>query len=245
MTLQTDGKALVYLFEGDSSQTLSRVVRINANGTLDALFNANAQIGLSSNTTGQIFEPYKMIQQADGKILLGGINFDFSQETTQKALFRLNSDGTPDTTFGTNGLLSLGTFDLEYIGDIGIQNTGKIIALVGTFDYNIVPIAYFIRLLNNLNVGVLERATLNELGLYPNPVQGSFELSYELTEATPIQVDLLDIQGRIVHTLQTTQLENGQQTHRFEFPVNMATGTYTVSIISGNSVRNNLQILVK
>lgn len=242
MSLQSDGKLLVHTIEYNTSDELiSRVARINTNGALDASFNNNAQISTNLTTT-QLFVANKLIQQADGKIVLGGVNVDLNTENAQKAFFRLNSDGTFDTNFGTNGLLALGTFNDESIYDVKLQSTGKILGLVNNDSDN--AAGYIIRLLNDLNVGVLETANIHELGLYPNPVQSSFELSYELKEAQTVSIYLLDMQGHIVHNFQQNQTENGAQKHNLSLPAAIVPGAYIVSIRATNST-NNFQIIVK
>jgi uncharacterized delta-60 repeat protein len=241
ISLQNDGQLLVHLMEYNASQLLSRVARITESGALDVPFNNNAQLEIAA-LTAQIFLGYKMIQQPDGKILLGGGNIDLNTEDTQKAFFRLNSDGTADNTFGTSGRLALGTFDNDGIYDVKLQSTGKIIGLVNN-DLNNNP-AYLIRLLNNLNLGMLETSLTNELGLYPNPVQDHFELKYELKAPQTMSIYLIDAQGRMVHSFQENKRENGAQTHQFTIPTTIASGTYTVSLRSPSSA-SNVQIIVR
>lgn len=239
--LQNDGQLLVHLIEYNASQVLSRVARITVNGALDAAFNANAQIELASLST-QVFFGYRLIQQPDGKIILGGGNVDLITDNSQKAFFRLNGDGTADNAFGTNGLLSLGTYDNDGINDVKLQSTGKIIGLVNN-DLNATP-AYLIRLLNDLNIGILETSLTSDLDLYPNPVQSHFDLQYELKSPQTMSIYLLDAQGRIVHRFQENTRENGKQIHHFSLPPSIASGVYTVSLRSAGGA-NNLQIIVR
>ncbi len=239
--LQNDGQLLVHVMEYNANQLLSRVARITASGTLDATFNNNAQIATAPLTT-QIFYGDKFIQQPDGKIILAGGNVDLNTEDTQKAFFRLNGDGTTDNTFGTSGLLALGTFNNDVVYDVKLQSTGKIIGLV-TNDLNNNP-AYVIRLINNLSMGILETSLTNDLGLYPNPVQSHFEIQYALKSPETMSIYLIDVQGRIVHCFQENQRENGAQMHHFSLPSDIASGTYTVSLRSSSSM-SNLQIIVR
>jgi uncharacterized delta-60 repeat protein len=239
--LQSDGQLLVHLMEYDASQALSRVARITASGALDLTFNNNAQIQIALLTT-QIFIGNKLIQQLDGKIILGGGNVDLNTGNTQKAFFRLNGNGTADNTFGTSGLLALGTFDNDGIRDVKLQSSGKIIGLVNN-DLNTTP-AYLIRLLNSLSIGILETSLTNDLGLYPNPVQSHFELQYGLKAPETMSIYLIDAQGRIVHSFQENKRENGAQRHSFSLPTSIASGTYTVSLRSASGA-SNLQIIVR
>jgi uncharacterized delta-60 repeat protein len=108
MTLQPDGKIL-YAGSGFLGRLLS-------NGTQDSVFNSNAAgLGL----TGQ---PYKIILQPDGKIILGGaMNFLISGVNIN-SVFRLNSDGTRDTTF--NAPAATNSFDVY---GLLLQSDGKLI----------------------------------------------------------------------------------------------------------------------
>ncbi len=90
----------------------------------------------------------------------------------------------------------------------------------------------------------MEDLTLNELRLYPNPVQNSFELGYTLKEPQTICIHLLDSRGKEVYCFQKNQKENGTQTYLFSLPASVSSGIYTVPIHSANST-NNLQIIVK
>ncbi|MEM7342890.1 MAG: delta-60 repeat domain-containing protein, partial [Chloroflexota bacterium] len=62
--------------------------------------------------------------QPDGKILIAGIN-----SFIQSAILRYNSDGTPDTSFGTNGQVT--TSDTHIGGTVMLQTDGKIVATTG------------------------------------------------------------------------------------------------------------------
>ncbi|MBE7498473.1 MAG: cadherin-like beta sandwich domain-containing protein [Verrucomicrobiaceae bacterium] len=87
-TLQPNGAA--------SPTTRNRIARLNADGTLDATFNPNANS-----------EVYALALQPDGKILLGGWFSTLQPIGAVSAipsnrLARLNADGTLDTAFNPN-----------------------------------------------------------------------------------------------------------------------------------------------
>src|SRR5207302_968804 len=102
VAVQPDGKILVggdfttLSPNGGASVTRNRIARVNADGTLDSGFDPNANSSL-----------YCLAQQADGKILLGGI-FNSLQPngaaspTTRSRIARVNADGTLDTGFDPN-----------------------------------------------------------------------------------------------------------------------------------------------
>lgn len=91
--VQPDGKVLV---GGDFTMILGQprnnIARLNADGTLDAGFNPNADLGVDC-----------MVLQPDGKIIVAGA---FSQigGTARAKLVRLNPDGKVDTGFNPGEL---------------------------------------------------------------------------------------------------------------------------------------------
>lgn len=63
--------------------------------------------------------------QNDGKIVIGGYAYEGNETTL--AVVRLNSDGTPDQSFGISGMVTTNIRDgSEYINDLLIQKDGKI-----------------------------------------------------------------------------------------------------------------------
>ena len=72
--------------------------------------------------------------QQDGKIVVGGTLFGFNQSddpnnpipTVDVALARINPDGTPDTSFGTNGQVESRFDHFVSINKIQVLGNGKI-----------------------------------------------------------------------------------------------------------------------
>ncbi|MDD7913916.1 T9SS type A sorting domain-containing protein [Polaribacter ponticola] len=150
--IQTDGKILVggivYL---RSSDTYTRLIRLNINGTIDSAFNSNLYanciaiqndgqivVGNSSeiyrlNTDGAIDSSFSSIKtdnivedltiDSNGKIVIVG-RFTKVANISRNKIARLNSDGTLDTTFDI-GTGASGQY--RYIYGISIQSDGKII----------------------------------------------------------------------------------------------------------------------
>ena len=105
---------------------------------------------------------YKIVEQADGKILVGGGFFNYAGSGKQN-LVRLNYDGTVDTTFNMGGLGPDNT-----VRDIILMNDGRIIVCGNFVSYNSTGCCFVIRLLpdgsvdNTFNVppGVINGAVL-------------------------------------------------------------------------------------
>ena len=116
---QTDDKLVI---AGSSGGDFS-VIRLNANGTLDNSFSGDGKhvISVGNGNDGA----YSVIQQQDGKLVLAGITnfgYDFG-------LVRLNTDGTPDEGFGTNGTLAvpLGANSIDQAYSLIQQADGKLV----------------------------------------------------------------------------------------------------------------------
>ena len=98
-------------FSAYNDYPISRIARLNSDGTLDNTFNLASGLNVSVAT---------MVVQDDGKIIIGG-NFTTFNGNTINRIARLNSDGTLDLTFnpgtGANGT----------IWTIALQQDGKIV----------------------------------------------------------------------------------------------------------------------
>lgn len=125
VAIQSDGKIVV---TGKSYNGLNYdfgLVRYNDNGILDTTFGTNGKV---ITDFGNDF-PKSIAIQGDGKIIVGGINFNGS--SVRFALVRYNTNGSLDTTFDGDGKVALnynGTDCHAY--SLALQSDGKIV-LVG------------------------------------------------------------------------------------------------------------------
>lgn len=119
--VQANGKILV---SGDSNGKLA-LVRYNANGSLDSSFSDDGKVTTDLYTYSR---PHAVTVQADGKLLLAGIN---SKEAF--TLERYNSNGTLDVSFSGDGKV----ITQESVDAITVQADGKIlISSNGKWLYN-------------------------------------------------------------------------------------------------------------
>jgi uncharacterized delta-60 repeat protein len=120
VVVQTDGKILIgggftalQPNGAASAVTRNRIARLNADGSLDASFNPNANDIVQS-----------IVLQADGKIIIGGYFTALQPNgapipTARNYIARLNADGSLDTGFDPNAN--------EKIYSAAVQTDGKII----------------------------------------------------------------------------------------------------------------------
>ncbi|NBW23132.1 MAG: hypothetical protein EBR82_85830, partial [Caulobacteraceae bacterium] len=80
-------------FTSYSGSTQNRIIRLNTDGTRDATFNTGVGSTVQLNC---------VTIQSDGKILVGAAgNVTYSGSAASTGSFRINTNGTLDTTFNT------------------------------------------------------------------------------------------------------------------------------------------------
>jgi uncharacterized delta-60 repeat protein len=91
------------------------LMRFTPNGALDSTFNSTGYLTLSN------FQPFTMRLQADGKIVVSGLSSDKNGNQIGLVV-RVNTNGTLDKTFGTNGQIAIAAF--YYLEAIALQTLG-------------------------------------------------------------------------------------------------------------------------
>jgi uncharacterized delta-60 repeat protein len=144
VAIQADNKILVAGLFQTGTEFNSLVIRYNVDGSIDNSFG----VGGHAITTTASFRPNAIAIQADGKIVVAGnarINAD-----PDFAVVRYNSDGSPDTSFDGDGmvttavsLLAFPAFAKSEAAAVGILADGKIVAAghafrADGFDFSIV-----------------------------------------------------------------------------------------------------------
>src|SRR3954469_9270809 len=95
MAVGSDAKIAVVLNTGLSDSERLHVARYTANGTLDASFGGDGEVEIA-NAHGEFGS--NIVVQPDGKIVVGGEEFNDSM-----FFYRLNTNGSLDTSFGVGG----------------------------------------------------------------------------------------------------------------------------------------------
>lgn len=105
IAIQADGKILLGgAFQNYFATGKNRLMRLNTNGTEDTAFSTNAVVnGTTPRFSSNVFS---VAIQEDGKIVVGGQFLSWSAGTGKSRLLRFNSDGTEDTVFTNNYVLS-------------------------------------------------------------------------------------------------------------------------------------------
>jgi uncharacterized delta-60 repeat protein len=139
VAIQADGKILVSGARTDQGGSITVIARLNPDGTVDTTFGPSGGgfVFLFDNSVLS----QKMVLKAGGKILLLGM-YPGSPTETVSMYFQLNRDGSPDLSFGDNGLayqsdygqLTPADMKVKPNGDTFVLSTRKY-APVGTLHY--------------------------------------------------------------------------------------------------------------
>lgn len=106
MAVQNDGKIVVsgFALNGDNRYQIA-AARLNVDGSLDNSFGTNGKVIFNVGDWNDFSEGLAL--QADGKILIGGHKWIASNPLKNDlVVVRLNTDGSIDNSYGTNGAAS-------------------------------------------------------------------------------------------------------------------------------------------
>ncbi len=121
--VQTDNKIILGGSFYNQTSFIASIIRYNLNGSIDSTFGINGR----TNINGMFLYQLKVLNS--GKIMVSGSS---DSDTTLVKLFRLNTNGSLDTTFGIRGRIK--TNNGDNITDFLIQKDEKILAI--TFSSN-------------------------------------------------------------------------------------------------------------
>jgi len=124
VAVQADGQVLAGgWFSSYNGVSQNRLIRLNADGTPDAAFNANTRF--------PSLPVYSVAVQADGKLLVGGNFASYGGDATKNLLVRLNADGTRDGTFANGpgfNINLVGGVVGNFVACVAVRADGKVLA---------------------------------------------------------------------------------------------------------------------
>jgi uncharacterized delta-60 repeat protein len=129
LALTADGKVLVGGFAPGTGSPMA-LVRVNADGTLDSTFGSSGVLTVIGGAGPSQVTAIQVL--ASGKILVGGNarTSTVAGADNDPVLMRLNADGSPDTSFGTNGVVKSHPTDAnDNLTSMLVQPDGKIVTL--------------------------------------------------------------------------------------------------------------------
>ncbi|HRI62290.1 MAG TPA: T9SS type A sorting domain-containing protein, partial [Saprospiraceae bacterium] len=178
-----DGKIAVLANTVQNGNYTPTLIRYQANSSLDNSFGTNglAFFPLPVPAGGVL----RGIRQPDGKIVGAGFS-------NGAGLIRLNSDGTPDQSFGSGGFVMA---DAEVLRGVALQPDGKIVA-AGNVDNDFVVLRY----LSGLSVDTQEPGDTLYFSIQPNPASDFIEIKTNETVGRADHISLFDSNGRLLRS---------------------------------------------
>jgi uncharacterized delta-60 repeat protein len=203
------------------------VKKIKSNGTHDSSFggDGSSTLHLSESATAS-----GIALQQDGKLLIGGMAG--LGEGEDFVVGRFNADGTPDASFGNDGIAKhLDPAHNHCSTNMLMQPDGKL--LLGGFTQNTglsSMVRYLTGAVNSTAEGV---KPVSDLSINPNPVTGAkAAVNFTLKENATVTFEVFDMAGQLLST-STKQLMHGLQVEQVQV-ADLPAGTYLLSIRTGN-----------
>ena len=113
-------RRIVVVGNASGSSTMA-VTRLNRNGSLDTTFDGDGTATIDFGSLADL--AHDVVLQPDGKIVVGG----YTQADEEVAVARLNSNGSPDSTFGAAGKATV-DFGVATFGNaVALQPNGRIV----------------------------------------------------------------------------------------------------------------------
>ncbi|MGB0368414.1 MAG: T9SS type A sorting domain-containing protein [Flavobacteriales bacterium] len=226
LAIDSNGKlvAVGYATDGVNPDDLL-VARINEDGSLDNTFSTDGYaitnlLGVASD------ELVDVVIQEDGKILACGNSYNFQQEI---ALARYNPDGTLDNSFGTGGAVTTSLSNWAEAYSIALQADGKAVVCGTKGDP---PNSIVARYITGTNIGIGEvDAYIGSTLVYPNPIsENSVTVEYELKSDETVSIELYDLAGKQITTLQASTKEKvGSYQKTLSLPT-LSAGNYLLKL---------------
>jgi uncharacterized delta-60 repeat protein len=144
VVIQPDGKILAGGGSNGPNGIDFSMVRLQVNGTPDSSFGNDGRV--ITPVTGVAYDQISSLAlQPDGKILAGGYVQAPSFTFADFALVRYHTDGSVDSTFGNNGIVTAHFFDNHsaIIKSVMVQNDGKIVVAGSSIPRQGQPEGYF------------------------------------------------------------------------------------------------------
>lgn len=214
-----------------TSTFLFGLARFTKTGTLDTSFSTDGKLTVSFGNNHSS-KATAIALQPDGKILVTGSDYFSGYDI---ALLRLDSKGVPDAGFGSGGkvLTNFGPANIDEGAGIALLPDGKIM-VGGVSDGDFIAVRY----LSGLNLSTKTVLKENAAALYPNPATTHTQLVFTLATASPVSINIADVQGRIICTpADNITYTGGEHTETITLPVSMPPGIYWLQITTSQEIR--------
>lgn len=231
--LQSDGKIIVSATCDSGTGSFFYLTRLLTDGTIDASFGNSGHM-ITTFGSAQCWAQELLVQDDDKLYIAGYASPGAGNQDYTFAIARYTKNGILDNTFGING---------KDTTNVGRRSVGQ--AATITPNHSIVVGGYssawavdltedftLLQYLSGLELGILNLATQNKPVVYPNPVSGVINITYELEQEEKLTFRLLDMSGRTVQIFEQEQSKN-VGTHRdvLQLNSNITSGQYILQVL--------------
>jgi uncharacterized delta-60 repeat protein len=241
LLLTEDNKILLSATTPNSSPTKFSVFRFFLDGSLDSTFGTGGRTDIAFFSSDVC---YDMTLDYNGKILLVG------KGGGESGLIRLNSDGSPDTTFAPGGKFIIdlnnnsGTHYLTTC--LPLQN-GDILA--AGYDFASNSGDFMIARLTQNPTGVEYQNSIRPTDFvlyqnYPNPFNPTTKISYSIPERSNVILKVYDVLGNEIATL----VNEFRSAGKYEINYNashLSSGVYFYTLLANEFTQTRKFILMK
>jgi len=213
------------------------VTKYLTNGAIDTTFGIN---GFQSNSNTEISN---FIVMPDGKIIGGGLYNPI--DNSQFLLVKLNTDGTEDSNFGTNGNYITPIFNSAAMNTLIQLQNGKLLGVGSNNNGNstVGTLARYTDL--NLATTTFENE-IQPISAYPNPFYDSINIGYELENDDIVTIELVDLQGKIIQTIINKQKQyKGKHSQPINISNQIEYGNYLLNYTTSNTHKSIKVIKIK
>ena len=199
IALQADGKIVAAGYFSYSGEERIALTRYNTNGSLDTTFGIG---GIVTEFLYSVLEIEVHIAiQADGKIVAAGYlanGGEISPYHFWIVLTRFHSNGSLDSTFDTDGIVTTSIGTNSFAKDIAIQADGKIL-VAGAQTSSDSKYEFTVVRYNYLNASGLNTFSNQntEINIYPNPTQNQININVPL-KSLGSNYSVNDFTGKVV-----------------------------------------------
>jgi uncharacterized delta-60 repeat protein len=237
MSSQRNGKILGAVDWDLGRKYQPAVIRFNADGSPDSTFGVGGIVKfLDTAVTWGIFN---IREDSSGRIIGAGIQSDGTNG--RMMIMRLLHDGTPDSSFGTNGFAFYdNTPHGERGASIAVLPDGNYI-LGGYANFgNGLDWDFMVLKINAEPKSAVERTTLHnedDIRVIPNPASEAVTLTYKLPISAECSITLTNTLGKQVRTFTTNQYRTAGE-HKEELDLRgLAAGVYFLQVESNSSIQ--------
>jgi uncharacterized delta-60 repeat protein len=189
LALQSDGKIIAAGSTAEMTIDRMALARYNADGTLDISFGTSGIVLCLAGSSESYIQGVALT--TDEAITVAGNTLDQGTGNYDFALLRFLPNGSPDSTFGSGGMVISDLNPDDGYSDVMIGVDGKIVTagLTGNSGHQDFIVARYL----DVTTGSPETPD-SFISIYPNPV--SDMLSVRLTEHQHIRLRLQDLHGK-------------------------------------------------